>query len=57
MSTIKNPQKYDTKLPTNVRIREDLKQKAYEEVKTQRTTLSKIINDALEQRYNDEGCK
>lgn len=55
MSLIKNPQEYDTKLPTNVRIQKDLKALAYKEARKSKSTLSAIVNAALKERY--EGGK
>lgn len=48
-----NDKDYDTKIPTNVRIEPDLKEKALEECETASTTLSDIINECLRERYKN----
>lgn len=54
MQIIQNPQEYDKKLPTNVRLVGMLKTRALEEAKNRGTTLAQVINEALMERYNVE---
>lgn len=51
MTGIVNPKKYDTKVPTNVRIDDALKKLALAECKEKGITLAQIVNEALQQRY------
>lgn len=51
MQVVKNPKEYDNKLPTNVRLERDMKQRALKEAKERATTLSDVVNDALKERY------
>jgi len=51
MTVIDNPQKYDCKIPTNIRIEAKLKQLAIEESKKYNITLARIVNEALTERY------
>lgn len=53
MSIIKNPRQYDSKLPTNVRIDEKLKEHVYAEAEKRSVPIARIINEALEDRYKE----
>lgn len=44
---IPNKAVYDEKIPTNVRLERNLKERALAEAKERRTTLSEVLNDAL----------
>lgn len=44
---IPNKAVYDEKLPTNVRLERNLKERALAEAEERRTTLSEVLNDAL----------
>ena len=44
---IPNKAVYDEKLPTNVRLERNLKERVLTEAKERRTTLSEVLNDAL----------
>ena len=44
---IPNKAVYDEKLPTNVRLERNLKERALAEAGERRTTLSEVLNDAL----------
>ena len=44
---IPNKAVYDEKLPTNVRLERNLKERVLAEAKERRTTLSEVLNDAL----------
>lgn len=57
MSIVENPQVYDTKLPTNVRLQENLKSKALAEAERRGVTLAQVINDALEVYFNAVNVK
>lgn len=52
MAIVNNPQSYDEKLPTNVRIIGELKVLALAESATRGITLAQIVNEALADRYN-----
>lgn len=53
---IANPRvsEYDNKMPTNLRIEKDLKQKAKKESEEKNKTLSEIVNESLRLRYNEQ---
>lgn len=48
---VSNPKVYDDKVPTNLRLDADLKKLAKMEAKQSKTTMSDIVNEALEKRY------
>ena len=54
METVNNPTSYDAKVPTNIRLSEDLKRKVLAEAEKRGTTIAKIVNEALEERYKQE---
>lgn len=57
MSIVKNPQIYDSKLPTNIRLREDIKAKAYAEAEERGITLAQVVNEALEVYFSRVNVK
>lgn len=52
MEIVRNPQDYDTKVPTNIRIIGDLKNRALKEADVRGVTLAQIVNEALANHYN-----
>ena len=52
MAIVQNPQDYDSKLPTNVRLIEQLKTAALFEAEKRGVTLAQVVNEALATRYN-----
>lgn len=49
---IDNKQEYDEKVPTNIRLEKDLKEKAFDLAAEKHTTLSDVINRALKSYVN-----
>ena len=54
MEIVRNPQDYDSKVPTNVRIIGTLKTLALKESERRGVTLAQIVNEALANHYNVE---
>lgn len=52
MAIVTNPQGYDSKVPTNIRLIEDLKTLAINEAERRGVTMARVINEALAARYN-----
>jgi hypothetical protein len=58
---VANPQEYDSKIPTNVRIVGELKDKIHKEIESRKqageenVSLAQIINESLAERYKDRG--
>lgn len=52
MGVIRNPQEYDSKVPTNIRLVDVLKTKAIAEAEKRNITLAQVVNEALAIRYN-----
>lgn len=51
MPIVNNPQEYDDKEPTNIRLVKGLKDSIREEAETQGTSLSDVVNEILEQYF------
>lgn len=51
MAIVQNPQNYDSKLPTNIRIVGLLKDLALQEAKERGVPLALIVNESLAERY------
>lgn len=52
MAIVNNPQDYDSKVPTNIRLVEVLKILAIGEASRREITLARVVNEALADRYN-----
>ena len=52
MDIVRNPQDYDTKVPTNIRIIGTLKDLALKESDVRGITLAQIVNESLAKHYN-----
>lgn len=52
---VKNKTSYDTKVPTNVRLVNEIKKKVLAEAKARHITMADVINEILINHYNDGG--
>lgn len=51
MSVITNPQKYEDKMPTNVRLDKEVKEALKTEAEEKNIDMAEIVNEALKKRY------
>lgn len=54
MSTVKNIKQYDEKESMNVRLQPELKARLKDEAKDKNVSVSALLNEILESRYNNK---